>query len=230
MRAIPPLQSFKLFCSLVWKRIQASSTIFRIVFGYIQCITIVLRFNNVAWPSVFVSYLRGLEYFTIDIFTMLPIACITKSHVGFATELNIAVGLPIFTLFILFVLTLFIAPIAGHSHSLKSFGHMLNALLHRAELWDLIIFFFLFEYPVVCRKSLSAFDCVELALATPPISGAREQDERIRWATLMALTLLQNNREALDELAQLFEGTAQDVGSCIRALEASADAEAPERR
>ena len=54
--------------------------------------------------------------------------------------------------------------------------------------------------------------------------------DRIRWATLMALTLLQNNREALDELAQLFEGTAQDVGSCIRALEASADAEAPERR
>jgi len=57
--------------------------------------------------------------------------------------------------------------------------------------------------------------------ASPPIVERRDQDDRIRWATLTALTLLQNNRQRLDELSALFE-TAPDVGTCIRALEAAA--------
>ena len=54
--------------------------------------------------------------------------------------------------------------------------------------------------------------------ARPPISARSEQDDRIRWATLTALTLLQNNRRRLDELAELFK-TAPDVGTCIRNIE-----------
>ena len=59
-----------------------------------------------------------------------------------------------------------------------------------------------------------------LRSATPPITEAREVDDRIRWATLMALTMLQNNEERLKELASQFE-SAQDVGECIRVLEDS---------
>eukprot|EP00966_Prymnesium_polylepis_P324076 7380172-Prymnesium_polylepis.1 len=60
-----------------------------------------------------------------------------------------------------------------------------------------------------------------MALATPPIVSSSEQDDRVRWATLMALTLLQNNRQLLDKLARLFEDGVEDVGTCIRTLEAS---------
>lgn len=60
-----------------------------------------------------------------------------------------------------------------------------------------------------------------LASASPPITDAREVDDRIRWATLMALTMLQHNKACLEALAAQFE-SAQDVGECIRALEATA--------
>mgnify|MGYP004224410101 CR=1 FL=1 len=60
-----------------------------------------------------------------------------------------------------------------------------------------------------------------LNAALPPISTGKDQDDRIRWATLMALTMLQNERESLDVLAEQF-ATMEDVGQCIRALEAVA--------
>ena len=61
-----------------------------------------------------------------------------------------------------------------------------------------------------------------LALLTPDLMNTcREQDDRIRWATLMALTMLQNHRACLDTLATQFE-TAGNVGECIRTLEADA--------
>ena len=66
-----------------------------------------------------------------------------------------------------------------------------------------------------------------MELASPAIKDGPQQDDRIRWATLMALTMLQNNRELLDQLAKQFEGAAQDVGTCIRLLETSAAAYRP---
>ena len=148
--------------SLLPKKLVAASTIFRIFFGYVQCLTIVLRFTNVVWPPGFVSFVKVLEYFTIDIFTMLPIACLTGSRLTFTTELMIICMLPIASVLILSVVMLVVAPLAGHAHSCRGFTHVLNGLIHRAELWDLILFFFLFEYQIVARKSVSAFDCVDL--------------------------------------------------------------------
>ena len=63
-----------------------------------------------------------------------------------------------------------------------------------------------------------------LRAASPAIATRKDQDDRIRWATLMALTMLQNERKSLDVLAKQFE-TMEDVGQCIRALEASAERE-----
>ena len=60
-----------------------------------------------------------------------------------------------------------------------------------------------------------------LAIAQPPITLARDVDDRIRWATLMALTMLQNNRDCLDALVTQME-TGSDVGDCIRTLEGAA--------
>mmetsp|Transcript_7999 Transcript_7999/g.25526 ORF Transcript_7999/g.25526 Transcript_7999/m.25526 type:complete len:293 (+) Transcript_7999:81-959(+) len=65
-----------------------------------------------------------------------------------------------------------------------------------------------------------------LAIASPPVTEACAVDDRIRWATLMALTMLQNHRPCLEALAERFE-VAQDAGECIRLLEATARAPPP---
>ena len=148
--------------SLLPKRLVSASTFVRILFGYVQCVTILLRFRNVQWPSRFVSFLEVLEYATIDIFALLPIACVNDEQLGFATELTITAALPLLSVLLLMVLTVLIVPCAGHISSCQSAEHLWAALLSRAELWDLVLFFFLFEYPVVARKTLATFDCLSL--------------------------------------------------------------------
>ena len=54
-----------------------------------------------------------------------------------------------------------------------------------------------------------------------PQSTPRERDARIRWAMLMALTLLQQRRAALEPLAAAIEG-GQDVTECVRIVEETA--------
>jgi hypothetical protein len=61
-----------------------------------------------------------------------------------------------------------------------------------------------------------------MAGASPPVAGRREQDDRIRWGTLFALTLLQQHSGALDRLAVAFEAS-DDVGTCIAAIERDLD-------
>ena len=39
---------------------------------------------------------------------------------------------------------------------------MFDALMHRHEVWDLILFLFLLEYPVIARKTMSTFDCLDV--------------------------------------------------------------------
>ena len=53
------------------------------------------------------------------------------------------------------------------------------------------------------------------------LSARSLQDDRIRWAMLMALTLLQQHRPSLDAVARSFEEGAP-VGACIREAEAAA--------
>lgn len=60
-----------------------------------------------------------------------------------------------------------------------------------------------------------------MAAASPPIATKLEQDDRVRWGTLMALTLLQQHRAALDALAVAFDDAAS-VGECVTAIEAAA--------
>ena len=59
-----------------------------------------------------------------------------------------------------------------------------------------------------------------MSRASPPISGRTQQDDRIRWGCLMALTLLQQRRSALDALAEAFDASAS-VGECLLALESA---------
>ena len=63
-------------------------------------------------------------------------------------------------------------------------------------------------------------------VASPPIIDKSEQDDRIRWGTLMALTLLQNHRPSLDALVDAFDASAS-VGACVAAIEEAAAAADP---
>jgi hypothetical protein len=66
-------------------------------------------------------------------------------------------------------------------------------------------------------------------LAPKQLRSTRAQDERIRWATLMALTLLTRHRRELDALTAALERGAT-VEECVAAIEGAAEAEAPAER
>ena len=57
-----------------------------------------------------------------------------------------------------------------------------------------------------------------MASSSPPIVGRSQQDDRIRWGTLFALTLLQQHAGALHRLAIALDNS-DDVVTCIRAIE-----------
>ena len=61
-----------------------------------------------------------------------------------------------------------------------------------------------------------------LEVAVPPIRSRSEQDDRIRWGTLMALTLLMQHRPSLDALAIALEAR-EEVGACVTAIEDAAE-------
>jgi hypothetical protein len=68
------------------------------------------------------------------------------------------------------------------------------------------------------REDLAQLRAAFLELAPRTLGTTRQQDDRIRWATMMALTLITRHRDALDVLAAAFErGSAID--ECIVAIE-----------
>jgi tRNA U34 5-carboxymethylaminomethyl modifying enzyme MnmG/GidA len=59
-----------------------------------------------------------------------------------------------------------------------------------------------------------------MAKASPAITELRAQDDRIRWATLMALTYVQTHRERLDRLVDALQA-GETIGNCVAAIEVS---------
>ena len=88
--------------------------------------------------------------------------CVSGTQLGFQSELIITNALPIISVLFLVLVAMVVVPCAGHPHSCRGAEHMFAALVQRHELWDLVLFFFLLEYPVIARKSLSAFDCLDI--------------------------------------------------------------------
>jgi hypothetical protein len=68
------------FLTLLVKHMKMGSVVFRVCLAYAQCMSVMLRFNNVSWPAGFITYLGVLEYTTIEIFALLPLECETESR------------------------------------------------------------------------------------------------------------------------------------------------------
>jgi hypothetical protein len=61
--------------SLVPRHLAAASTMFRVLLGYCQCMAVLLTFDNVTWPRMFVSFIEVLEVATVEIFALVPAEC-----------------------------------------------------------------------------------------------------------------------------------------------------------
>jgi hypothetical protein len=57
--------------------------------------------------------------------------------------------------------TILVVCIKGHRLPNGKKARCCWAVMERAEMWDVLVFLLLFEYPIIARKSLAAFDCVE---------------------------------------------------------------------
>jgi hypothetical protein len=148
--------------SLLPQRLRAASTMFRILLSYVQCATPLLRMQNVMWPQIFISFMEGLEYASIDIFALVPVDCAINQRLGYQIELLITIGLPIVSTCVLFVLTMIVVTFVEDCSCLgQGCRAWCRSVVQRGEMWDLLLLLYLLEYPLVARKSLATFNCVQ---------------------------------------------------------------------
>lgn len=65
---------------------------------------------------------------------------------GFALELLISLALPVASLLVLILTTIIVVPFAIRWTPAQGLGVWCKTVFHRGELWDLVLFAFLFEY------------------------------------------------------------------------------------
>jgi hypothetical protein len=99
---------------------------------------------------------------------------------GYGKELAITLSLPIITFIALLLVTILVVCVKGHRMPNGKKARCCWAVMERAEMWDVLVFLLLFEYPIIARKSLAAFDCVEYDgvyyLAEDPSIACYESD------------------------------------------------------
>jgi len=168
--------------SMLPRRLVAASTMFRILLAYCQCMAVVLTFDNVAWPPLFATFVEVLEVATIEIFALVPVECALSTRFGYGTELAITLSLPLVSAALLLSVTSVLMLCAGRYDPFAGWRAFRRSVFECAEMWDVLIFLFLFEYPVIARKSLAVFDCVphdgETLLADDTSIGCYNQ----RWS------------------------------------------------
>ena len=75
---------FVLLGRLPWESV---GTLFKILLGYGQCMSLFTRLDYVRWPGDFLSFLRGLELASmVDIIELTHTDCVTAKPLGFSFE------------------------------------------------------------------------------------------------------------------------------------------------
>ena len=64
----------RLLAMLSRRHVQATAVL-KILLGYLQCMSIFARLDKVRWPPVFLDFLSYFDYFSLDLFSFLPVQC-----------------------------------------------------------------------------------------------------------------------------------------------------------
>ena len=133
---------------------EMSRTGFKIILGYLQCLSIFLHLNYVYWPANFLDFLRTCEWVSlIDIWMLLKADCIAGTSLGFRFDFYTSIILiPAFAAY-----TVLLALIAALSTGAKLTWYRLST----PRAWELLQWGLLFLYPLVSVKCFQTFDCIE---------------------------------------------------------------------
>ena len=81
-----------------------------------------------------------------------PAECALDRRLGFDVEMYATLLMPIFLFVSLLLLAFLLSPLAGRSW---------RDLTHWPQIWDLVVWLLLLQFPTISRKTLTVFDCVQ---------------------------------------------------------------------
>ena len=166
-------------------KLRTAANLGRVVLSYAQCMSTFGRFERVHWPPLFGSFLRFLERFTIELFELIPADCALDEPISFFGRLVVTLGLPVATALLVSLLAAAVLPRATRNDKERS---TLGRLVESPQVWTLLTWLLLLQYPLLCRASLGTFDCVSLRDETFLRSDVREKCSGTSWRGYAALS------------------------------------------
>ena len=140
------------------------SAIFKIALGLMQCLSTLRSFSKVRWPETFAALIEAVDLFLIEAFAVVPAECIVGHRLGFFYELCATLTLPLISFLVIMLMAVLLYGWELHAarNSRQQHEDTLLQMLNRPQVWTLNILAWLVLFPSVTRKSLEAFDCVDL--------------------------------------------------------------------
>jgi hypothetical protein len=143
----------------MWRQ---TMTICKIFIAYLQILDVFPYFQTVAWPSVFLSFLKaldlskllGVKIWVADL--LLPVQCAISVPIGFYPRLIVTLLLPIGLWSIVYSFATVVVKWNGRDAATRA------ALFASPAVANVNIWILLFLYPSLCRTTLSVFQCTPL--------------------------------------------------------------------
>lgn len=136
--------------------------------------------------------LQILDYLTLDLFELLPVDCVFEAPITFRTRLSSTLLAPPVTVLLVIVLALLArATVRQRSErrsSVANNGVSWGQALLSPQASTLLIWLLLLQYPLLCRASLEAFECVSLRGVLYVRSDPREACSGSSWESAAAVS------------------------------------------
>jgi len=165
-------------------KLNTAATLLKIAIGHAQCMTSLGRFERVSWPPVFRKFLELFDNFTLEVFEFIPVDCVLDEPLKFHQKLVVTLLVPLITAVLVSGLASIAVTPAPASNVRRSTGvmHALwQGVAASPQFWTLLIWLLLLEYPLLCRTTLSTFDCVSVNSESLLRSDVRVSCDSASW-------------------------------------------------
>ena len=141
-------------------------TMLKIILGYGQCMSVFRRFHQVAWPSSFlviVDVVEACVAFVSVGLEFVPMDCIMPARWSrLYSTFVVYLCLPVVGV----ILILAIASVrAACSREAPCQSRISWERINTPQLWNCVLWFVLFIYPMLTRQVLSVFDFIDIQVA-----------------------------------------------------------------
>lgn len=176
-----------------------AAALVKIGISYCQSLSALYRIPEVRWPTEFMRFMEALDRaFNLELFSVLPVECITGSPLGFYLELLATLLVPIGVAILPMLVVALHRTLALRygwwlEESTSGWVGLRKALSH-PRMYKLLTWAFLLLYPTLARKPLAVFDCIAApgktaVLREDPVEPCYE-GQWFGWASAAGLGVL----------------------------------------